>query len=186
MKKAAVSIIAILLLVLLLSFLSAFAEEASEPESVYRLPLSLLEIEEEAFFGTAAETVILPVGFLRIEENAFDEACHLTDVYIPETTEYIDNSAFCITPDLIIHGIDNSYAEDWAHEHEIPFVVDDIWTKVEKSGWSPTVRIIRTNLYIATIVLIIMFELFKFGYYEVRSRRPQDRPDLYPIEYRFP
>ena len=187
MNKKWILISAIAVLCLLPLFGIASAEETEAGNGgTFKLPASLLVIEDEAFAGTAAQTVILPEGLESIGAGAFEDVPTLKDVYIPNTTTYIADSALTVTPDLTIHGIDNSYAKDWAHEHEIPFVVDDIWTKVVQSGWVPTVRVERTNLYIATIVLIILFEFFRLGYYEVRSRRPQDRPDLYPIEYRFP
>ena len=187
MNKKWLLIMSVVVLCLLPLFVTASAEESeSGIGGTFKLPSSLVIIEDEAFKGTAAETVIFPDGLESIGAEAFANVHTLRDVYIPDTTTYIADTAFTVTPDLTIHGIDNSYAKDWAHEHEIPFVVDDIWTEVVKSGWSPAVRVERIRLYIATIVLIILFEFFRLGYYEVRSRRPQDRPDLYPIEYRFP
>ena len=187
MNKRTIALLAVLFIALLVFFGTAFAEESADNrQATFVLPAALIEIEDEAFSGTAVETVIFPQGFQRIGDGAFKGARRLKGVYIPDTTEYIADSAFSRARGVMIHGIDDSYAKKWAKRHRIPFVVDDIWTKVVLSGWSPTIRIVPVDLYIATIVLIVLFEIFKLGYYEVRSRRPQDRPDLYPIEYRFP
>lgn len=155
-------------------------------DSTFLLPDSLQIVGDEAFSGTAVETVIFPDGFLQIGERVFDKARHLTDVYIPKTTEYIADSAFPITTNLTIHGIDDSYAKDWAHRHEIPFVIDDIWNVFVLTGISHNTHKKPINQFISTIVLIIIFSFFRSCYFELRSRRPQDRPELYPIEYRFP
>lgn len=176
-----------LFVIVLFSFGTAYAAELQiSPQDTFVLPLSLREIEEDAFSGTAAETVILPKGFLKIDQNAFEGAWRLTDVYIPDTTECIADSAFSATSNLTVHGMDGSYAKDWAYRHEIPFVVDNVWYVIPESGRLHTVRTYPTSRHIATVVLIILFELFGLSYYEVRSRRPQDRPELYPINYRFP
>lgn len=152
----------------------------------FLLPDSLQIVGDEAFSGTAVETVIFPDGFLQIGERAFDTARHLTDVYIPKTTEYIADSAFPITSKLTLHGIDGSYAKDWANRHDIPFVVDDIWNVCIARGNSHNTQTNPIYRFIATIVLIILFSFLRSCYYELRSRRPQDRPELNPIDYRFP
>ena len=123
---------------------------------------------------------------MQIGEKAFDKAWRLTDVYIPGTTHFIADSAFHISTDLTIHGIDGSYAEDWAYSHEIPFVVDNVWNVIVQSGRTHNTRTDPIKRYIATLVLIILYEFFRLSFYEVRSRRPQDRPELNPIDYRFP
>ncbi len=149
------------------------------------LPTYLEVIEEEAFSGTAAETVVFPKGFLWIGAYAFDDSQYLTDVYIPETTEYIADSAFYIASNLTIHGIDSSYAKEWASRHNIPFVVDDYWNIINQS--LETLNAKRESIIQYTVInLLVVFPALCCAPYEKRSRRPQDRPELYPIEYKFP
>lgn len=187
MKKRVFLLLAMLLLMELLSFGIVLAEEHEAYSHIkFILPLSLQEIEEEAFENTPVETVIFPDGLLRIREKAFEGAWNLIDIYIPDSLEFIADSAFPIASNLTIHGIDGSYAKDWAHRHEIPFVIDDIWNVFVLRGNSHNTQTKPINRFIATIVLIIIFSFFRSCYYELRSRRPQDRPELYPIEYRFP
>lgn len=186
-NKKAIILLTSLLAVLLFSLGIAHADEPEiQRQATFVLPPALQEIEEEAFSGTAVESVVLPEGFLRIGERAFDQAWRLTDVYIPETTEYIAETAFSITPDLTIHGIEGSYAHDWAEAHEIPFVADDVWSMIPLRRGSHGPRTNPIYRYIATLVLLLNLTLFRNGYYEYRSRRPQDRPELNPIDYRFP
>lgn len=186
MKKRMIILFVLFSVITFFSLLTAYADELENKQAVFVLPLSLQEIEEEAFFDTAVETVVFPEGLLRIGEKAFDKAWHLTDVYIPVTTECIADSAFSSSSNLKIHGIDGSYANEWANKQEIPFVVDNIWDIIVRSGRMNNTRTNPIKRYVTTLVLIILFEAFRYSYYEVRSRRPQDRPELNPIDYRFP
>ena len=155
-------------------------------KGTFKLPSSLIIIEDEAFEGTAVETVVFQNGLVSIGSNAFGNIDVLKDVYIPDTTTYIADSAFSVTDDLTVHGVDGSNAEDWAEKHGIPFVADDIWRAVPNSTSQNNIRINPVYRYIATLLLTICFTVFRFGYYKVRSRRPQDRPELNPIDYCFP
>lgn len=171
-----------------LSFIGLTPVDKSEdkPQSVFILPLSLKSIEEEAFSDTAATVIVLPDGFLKIGEKAFDKAWNLKAVYIPNTTEYVADSAFAINSNLTIHGIDDSYAKDWAYSHGIPFVVDNVWNAIAQSGRTHNTRTDPVQRIIAALVFLIFFELFRLSCYEKRSRRSQDRPELNPIDYNFP
>ena len=187
MSKRINQFLIMLLIVLLFPFPTALAgERDNDVKAAFVLPSSLQLIEDGAFSNIAAETVILPDGLLQIGENALDGVRSLTDIYIPDTTEYIADSAISCAQDITIHGTDNSYAKDWAERHGIPFVVDDIWHLFILKGMSEDTQTKPMYHYIGTIVLIILFSFFRSCYYELRSRRPQDRSELYPIEYRFP
>lgn len=174
-------------LFILPAFCTGFAEEVSpEDNNTFLFPSSVKIIEDEAFEGTSVKIVILPDGLLYIGARTFDNAPFLTDVYIPDTTEHIADSAFYLTSNLTIHGIDGSYAKDWAYKHKVPFIVDDIWNVFVPGDRSQNTQTNPINRFIATIVLVILFSLFRCCYFELRSRRPQDRPELNPIDYRFP
>lgn len=158
----------------------------SGSEATFIFPSSLTIIEDEAFEGTAVETVVFQNGLESIGPNAFGNIEALEDVYIPDRTTYIADSAFTVTDNLTVHGVDGSNAEDWAEKHGIPFAVDDIWCEVPNSTSQNNIQINPVYHYIATLLLAICFAVFKFGYYETKSRRPQERPELNPIDYCFP
>ena len=187
MNKRIIILLAMLLLALLCSLPTSYADEAeADSQATYVFPLSLREIEEDAFSGTAAEAVIFPDGFLHIGENAFSGARKLTDVYIPESTEYIADSAFSVTRDLKIHGIDESYAKEWAERHQIPFVADDIWNALPRGGSSMDAQGRLMNRQVAAVNPEKVIAVHERSEDEKESKRPQDRPELNPIDYRFP
>ena len=187
MSKRIIIRLTILLAILLFSLPTTYAsEEGIDSQTTYIFPLSLQELEEDAFSGTAVEVVIFPDGFLHIGENAFSEARKLTDVYIPESTEYIADSAFSITQNLTIHGIDGSNAKEWAEEHQVPFVADNIWVALIRSGSSLNEQGIPTNHHAAAVNPEKMVAVHERSEDRIESRRPQDRPELNPIDYRFP
>ena len=152
----------------------------------FRLPASLKIINTEAFSGTAVETVILPDGLLYIGGHAFDDTLFLTDVFIPPTVNYISNSAFSSTMLVAIHGAEGSFAQEWAMAHKVSFVTDDIW----KSAVPVDDNTSRLSISLAFLQNFILFgTIFKKvprPKHRDRSMRPQDRPELYPINYRFP
>ena len=151
---------------------------------VSSLPVSLLVIDDQAFWGTALEIVCFDRQLYHIGEKAFWNIDTLTEAYIAESTEYVGHDAF--PRGTVIHGVKGSYAQQWAEENGYRFVRDDIWS----SG-----TFVKEHLL--TLVLLLPFAVIpadadrykkaysRFGIY-VRSMRPQDRPELYPINYRFP
>lgn len=156
-----------------------------DDSATFKLPSSLVRIEDEAFKGTAIETVVFPDGLINIGPGAFEDVAALKNVYIPDTTAYIADSAFSNTSDLTIHGIEGSYAKKWAYAHEVPFIVDNVWNKTDQIR---KVHNLESNpayyRYIASLVLIVSFTFYVS--YDIRSRRPQDRQELNPIDYCFP
>lgn len=187
MKKCIVLLMVVHLL-LALSPLPAACQERLDAtnEHTFRLPASLEKIDVEAFTGTIAKTVIFQDGFQRIESNAFFEANYLTHVYLPGSVEFIADSAFSKNEELTIHSLKGTYVQRWAEENNIDFVVDDIWTDIQI-----TEGIHIESLFSLFWIVCPMDEkaLTKFSErikkFE-KSMRPQDRPELYPIDYRFP
>ncbi len=187
MSKRIIIALIIFLAILPSPFPTAFADESEvRPQAAFVLPLSLREIEEESFSGTAVQTVVFPEGFLRIGENAFRGALRLTNVYIPYTTRYIADSAFSQTPDLTIHGVRGSYAQKWARKHSVPFVVDNIWKAVIRDGKNLDTEGAPTDRYIEGVNPERIISSHERGEDEGKRKRPQDRPELNPIDYRFP
>lgn len=188
MKRKLVALTVIFIAICVLAPFSAIGAQMTDSgsEGAVIMPSSLIMVEDEAFEGVAVETIVFQRGLVSIGSNAFGNIEALKDVYIPDTTTFIADSAFSVTNDLKIHGVNSSNAEDWAGKHGIPFFVDDIWYAVPNSMKQHNIQVNLVYHYIATILLVVCFTVFKFGYYETKSRKPQDRPELNPIDYCFP
>ena len=78
-----------MLLALMMLFISSPLSEACaqllrrEAEGVFILPSSLQFIDEEAFAGTAVETVVAADALQRIADRAFADTSILTAVFLP-------------------------------------------------------------------------------------------------------
>ena len=71
---------------------------------------------------TSLTTITLPDNVKAIRSMAFANCTSLQTVIIgPDVTEIADN-AFDNDPNLVIYGFAGSYAQTYAHEHNIPFV----------------------------------------------------------------
>lgn len=114
------------ILIVLLLLLCSFSLSA-EAEGGFVLPASLEIIDDEAFAGTAADSVVLQEKVEYIGDYAFFEMEKLRTIYIPESVRYIGDHAFDGTSDLTIYGVSGSYAEDWAAEHQKPFQCQMLW-----------------------------------------------------------
>lgn len=150
------------------------------------LPSALQEIDKEAFAGTAIQTITLPDGVLSVGDNVFVDNAFLTDIFIPASVEDISDSAFPKDSDFIIRGIERSFVGDWAKKHNIPFVADDKWKLVLNN--QETIGSSREEL--CSQYCVMNPEKIARGFHVVEednlSRRPQDRSELNPIDYRFP
>jgi len=77
-----------------------------------------------AFSGcTKLISVTLPDGVTEILSDAFSNCLNLTVINIPYSVTSIDHFAFSDCNNLTIHGYSGSYAEEYATEFGIPFVV---------------------------------------------------------------
>ena len=148
------------------------------------LPSSLKLLGEEAFSGTAVETLVLPDGLTHIGQRAFKDVLALADLYIPKSSSEIGDEA--IPTWTVIHGEEGSRAQEWAKEAGIRFVVDDVWhTKatVKKTQIEPF-AVLSFVLLPLDPKLLRRFRRCMAAF--LRSMRPQDRAELYVIDYRFP
>lgn len=190
MKKCIVSLMIIIAIIAFGFHLPAFAEKqafTNQTESVFVFPSSLQLIDEEAFEGTAVKTVIFPNGFIRIENDAFANSRHLTDVYFPPTTQYISETAFSSDKNYIIHGVKGSYAEEWAQKHKVPFIEENIWKLILDNSKTISIRDLGIDiLYNRIVNPDRIIKIVSRAENEDESKRPQDRPELNPIDYRFP
>ena len=158
----------------------------SKSEYQFLLPCELIAIEEEAFAGTSVNNVILPDGFLYIGENAFAGNLELRDVYIPLTTEYIADTAFPGNTDMIVHGVEGSYAQEWSEKHQVLFVIDNIWEVLAQVDSSSAPNKLPNKWYVSATHLENLISVHRHDKYGRMSKRPQDRPELNSIDYRFP
>lgn len=187
MKKTAVCF----LLAILFSALSplSFADEEdryNQKRSLFIMPASLETVEDEAFKGTAVETIVFRDELISIGDYAFENASNLTDVYIPSTVKFIGKNAFTSNKSLTIHGIIGSLAERWANEHEIPFMPSNIWSVLDESKTSVDADNLSADRYHKLVEPPKINHLHGRTEDEGKSMRPQERPELNPIDYRFP
>lgn len=89
-------------------------------------PESLKKISYKAFYGCSMlSEVILPQNLTTIEEQAFEECRKLKIVQIFKNVTSIAKNSFFDCPVLVIYGYTGSYAETYANNNDIPFVVLD-------------------------------------------------------------
>ena len=68
--------------------------------------------------------VTIPDGVTSIGDSAFEGCSNLTSITIPDGVTSIWYSAFWGCENLTIHAPAGSYAEQYAKENNIPFVVE--------------------------------------------------------------
>ena len=83
-----------------------------------KLPAGLKSIQQEAFRGSAAESIVLPDGCTKIGAKAFADCAMLRRVEIPASVAVIAEDAFegC-SNELVIVTPKGSAAESFAQAH---------------------------------------------------------------------
>lgn len=161
-------------------------EFAQKSDAVFKLPASLKIIGEEAFEGVSAITIVLPGSTESIGTRAFADNSALRAVYIPESVRYIGNQAFEKSQNVVIRANEDSYAASWARLHDIVCVQEE-----NAETWFTRLGKLMQGSFFLTLSLTCVvpgdqyWQRRKKAVFEV-SMRPQDRPELYPINYRFP
>lgn len=186
MKKTITLLQMFILLFSLIHSAPALAEPVKKTQNTYYFPSSLQVIESEAFFGTAAANIIFPPGIVEIESNAFGNSKALQNIFIPSPLTVISNTAFPVKQELVIHGLAGSTAQNWAALHKIMFIPDGgrNGPEINRKG----------KCEVSTQSIWVNNDLFAQKEYQSekrtenkdRSMRPQDRPELNPIDYKFP
>ena len=181
MKKTGIA----LLVLLFLSLISlAYADEIKEDQNTFVLPAGVRIIDDEAFSGTAVETVVLLENVEYIGEKAFSDTEKLSNIYIPSTVEYIADNAFA-GPDIVIHGIKGSYASQWAEEHGFRFIHEDIW--IPTGGTDNLPKVQPVYLFVGAVSLLsLLVAYLANGLYTRNRKRVKDYPELYAIDLVFP
>jgi hypothetical protein len=181
-------IAALLLLQVLAAFLTSSipaAEKADyDSQTAFVLPAFLQTVEEDAFAGTAVQTVVFPKGFIRVLDGAFDGVGTLTDVYLPLSAGTIGKGAFPDNEVLTVHAVKGSTAQRWANAHRTHFHEEEVRMPPVLPGSSADLH--RDSLGTLHRVLPPERKTGPVRDDRVISLRPQDRPELNPIDYRFP
>lgn len=187
MKKLA-SMLAFLICISICCPLPSFPSENGDGYGTdsFSMPTYLVSIGDEAFESTAAESVVLSDSVVRVGQRAFAESRKLKTIVIPESVTYIGDQAFAGIDGLTIQGVEDSYAAQWAEAHGIAFAAMDnvpLWVKVFEK--------LLDGGHFASMGCICAFpQMILWRRRRIpdmwRSMRPQDRPELYPIDYRFP
>lgn len=91
------------------------------------LPEGLKCIEKEAFSSCSSLSIItLPAGLEVIGEEAFSWCYALSSVSIPASVVSIEDGAFSqCSDDLVLTVVQDSYAHQWAEDHEYPYTHPD-------------------------------------------------------------
>lgn len=150
------------------------------------LPAALQIVDEEAFKDTALKTVEFDDQIRCIMSQAFSDTEDLLHVYIPEGVELIAEDAFSCSGLQVIHGIANSYTQTWANDHGICFIEDDIWNSRAAARDCHFEVFLVLFSYLVPIDSTGKINRRCRARVFIRSMRPQDRIELYPINYRFP
>lgn len=80
------------------------------------------EISDYCFYNCSSlNNILLPDTVASIGDNSFGNCTSLTSITIPKATTYIANNAFLNSPDVTIRGYFDSYAQEYAEAHNIPF-----------------------------------------------------------------
>lgn len=154
-------------------------------EQVFCFPNSLETIENEAFEGSAVRMVVFDDNIRFIGENAFTGSVYLADIYLPSGIDYIADFAFPRNERLTIHGAAGSYAEQWAVEHNIAFLPENIPDSDNDSDHSEGIElpIIWFGLLDIQDIKRKIKKRIRNG---TESKRPQDRAELRQINLFFP
>lgn len=148
-------------------------------------PNELVHVGNEAFEGTSFHTLVFQEDLLRVDDRAFSGMESLREAYFPRSTEYIADSAFSLSSLERLYGFEDSYVQEWAERHGMEFKQND-WASAP------------SNVRVAVEILLPLFgtvcipvddnrkKIKRYIKMLVISMRPQDRPELHPIDYRFP
>ena len=90
-----------------------------------RIPGAVSCVDEQAFaYCSKLRNVVLEDGVTSIEKEAFTFTTQLESIRIPNSVQHIAEDAFYFANKLTIHAPAGSYAETYAKENNIPFVVE--------------------------------------------------------------
>lgn len=150
----------------------------------FNLPASLTVIEDEAFAGTAIETVVLPDTLEVIGDFAFADIPTLSSVEIPQSVHAIGDNAFAGSDSVFFLGAADSYAQTWANEHAIKFVETHALTGTGAANNSIT--FLLGWLVSGTLLISPKYAYSQYSILHSRIRIRRRLAELYPVLYDFP
>ena len=91
------------------------------------LPNTITTIAGYAFYNcTGLKEILLPENATTIEQNAFSNCSNMKQIWIGEAVSKIEDNAFSNCESLTIHGVEGSYAQEYAIANGIPFSTENI------------------------------------------------------------
>lgn len=128
----------------LMSILCALCISDTAWADVFVIPSGVQTIEEEAFSGTSASTLVIPDTTSSIESKAFASCNELTDVYLPEKTVSIAEDAFDSPEKLKYHVYMGSANANWALDrgYQVAYMTAD---DLDYGGWSKVESLVQTE-----------------------------------------
>lgn len=191
-KKVVFDLLLIMIIIAVISFVltPVDADSMDNKEkgihtiSEYTLPSSLIVLGDEAFTNTAIKSLALDESIIYIGRRAFWESSELVNVYVPRSVCYIGNDAF--PKETIIHGIGGSFVQKWAGRNGYKFCNEVVWSSSNSSSFNTIVFLLSQTVFIKPDRELIDTLIQKRATAFIKSMRPQERPELNPIDYRFP
>ena len=142
--------IALALMLMLLVSMAAGAQAAT-----LKLPAGISEIEEQAFYGSAAlDRVVVPDGVKSIGSQAF-AGSSLTSINLPRSITSIADDAFANSPDVKATVKAGSYAMTYCAENGIDFEVQSV--ALPSAGIPVSVSANKTSAAMGTGVVGLTF-----------------------------
>lgn len=115
---------------------------------------SIKNIEKFAFYYcTSLKTMIIPTGIETIKEGTFESCSSLGKIVIPDTVTRIENNAFYLCKNLTIHCYENSYAEEYAKENKINYIIIKEQEEILE-GETIYLANIKPNINIEEVILL--------------------------------
>ena len=147
-------------------------------------PSSLEHIADSAFENTALYNLFFKDSLVSIGAKAFAETSQLESLFIPISVIYIAKDAF---PDSVtLHVVQGSFAHSWADNNGYHFIVDYLLPENNEQNIFHSELLILMLCFVAIPGFINRLHIDRATVWLEKSMRPQDRPELYPINYRFP
>lgn len=108
------------------------------------IPDGVTAIEEEAFAGSGAQTVVIPSSVQTVGNRAFANCASLTDVYLPANAVEIAADAFDVSETTVFHVYMGSSNATWARErnYQTEYITGDVPTG---GSWNQVNTLIATE-----------------------------------------
>ena len=89
------------------------------------IPEDVKVIESESFADCGFSNVVIPTSCTEIQERAFADTNSVLRIFIPSSVTSIAKNAFENCHSVIIYSDDNCYAQQYAIENHLHFVLNN-------------------------------------------------------------